>query len=141
MHRLQRFKKSLSHAVRGLKYVIIHEKNFQNEVVVGLLVIIAMIYFRVTRGEAIVLFLVIAEVLVMELFNTVVERVVDILKPRIHPYARLIKDLMAASVLLASVLASHHRTDHFCSIHHQKIINFFCNTQSIFIVFKPLITV
>lgn len=105
MHRLKKFQQSFSHAIRGLKYVITHEKNFQNEVTVGILVVIAMIYFRVTRGEAIVLFLVIAEVLVMELFNTVVERVVDILKPRIHPYARLIKDLMAASVLLASVLA------------------------------------
>ena len=105
MHRLIRFKKSFLHALRGLRYVIVHEKNFQNEVIIGFLVVIAMIYFRVTRGEAIVLFLVIAEVLVMELFNTVVERVVDILKPRVHPYARLIKDLMAASVLLASVLA------------------------------------
>lgn len=64
-----------------------------------------MIYLQVTRAEAVVLILVIAGVLIMELFNTVMERVVDILKPRIHPYARLIKDLMAASVLLASLLA------------------------------------
>lgn len=105
MHRLKRLQRSFSHAIRGLKYVIIHEKNFQNEVIIAILVIAAMVYFRVTRAEAIVLFLVISSVLVMELFNTVVERVVDILKPRIHPYARLIKDLMAASVLLASVLA------------------------------------
>ena len=44
-------------------------------------------------------------VLIMELINTIMERVVDILKPRVHPYVRLIKDLMAASVLLASILA------------------------------------
>jgi len=44
-------------------------------------------------------------VLIMELINTVFERVVDILKPRIHPYARVIKDLMAATVLITSIVA------------------------------------
>jgi undecaprenol kinase len=105
MERILRFKKSLSYAVRGLGYVVKNEKNFQNELIVTVLVIIAMVYFHVTRAEMIVLFLVIAGVLVMELSNTVVERVVDILKPRVHPYARLIKDLMAAGVLLTAILA------------------------------------
>lgn len=105
MNRIIRFKKSFIHAIRGLGYVIRHEKNFQNELAVAVVVIGCMVYFRVSRAEMIILFLVIAGVLVMELFNTVVERVVDILKPRIHPYARLIKDLMAASVLVSSILA------------------------------------
>jgi undecaprenol kinase len=105
MNRLQEFKKSFRHAARGLKYVIKHEKNFQNEIAIGAIAVLAMIYFEVTRAEMIVLFVVISGVLVMELFNTVVERVVDILKPRIHPYARLIKDLMAAGVLVSSILA------------------------------------
>jgi undecaprenol kinase len=105
MNRYQEFKKSLRHAARGLKYVITHEKNFQNELIFAMVVVLAIIYFEVTRAEMVVLFLVIAGVLTMELFNTVVERVVDILKPRIHPYARLIKDLMAAGVLVSSILA------------------------------------
>ena len=105
MKRLEQFKKSFSCAFRGLKYVIQHEKNFQNELAVSILVVAAMIFFHVTRAEMIVLFLVIAGVLAMELSNTVVERVVDILKPRVHPYARLIKDLMAAGVLMAALLS------------------------------------
>jgi undecaprenol kinase len=105
MERLAQFKKSLTHAARGLKYVIVHERNFQYELAVGIIIMLAMFFFQVTRAEMIVLFLVIAGVLVMELFNTVVERVVDVLKPRVHPYARLIKDLMAAGVLVASILA------------------------------------
>ncbi|HPN96920.1 MAG TPA: diacylglycerol kinase family protein [Candidatus Moranbacteria bacterium] len=105
MERMLQFKKSFSHACNGLRYALRHEKNFQTEIALAFIVIIAMIYFRVTRAEAIILSLIIAGVLVMELFNTVVERVVDILKPRIHPYARLIKDLMAAGVLVVSILA------------------------------------
>ena len=105
MNRLKQFTRSLSFALRGLKYVIRNEKNFQNELAVGILVVLAMIYFHVTRAEMVVLVIIIMAVLIMELVNTILERVVDILKPRVHPYARLIKDLMAASVLLTSILA------------------------------------
>lgn len=105
MERLRKFKRSLEHAGNGLKYLVSHEKNFQYDLLAAAIVIIGMIYFDLRRWEIIVLFLVIAGVLVMELVNTVVERMVDILKPRIHPYAKLIKDLMAAGVLLASLFA------------------------------------
>jgi len=91
--------------VRGLAYALRHENNFQNELIFAAAVILAMIYYHVTRSEMIVLFMVIMVVLIMELMNTVVERVADILKPRVHPYVRLIKDLMAASVLVASIFA------------------------------------
>ncbi|MDD5464656.1 MAG: diacylglycerol kinase family protein [Candidatus Moranbacteria bacterium] len=105
MERMKQFTRSLRHAFRGLAYALQNEKNFQNELIVAVLVIIAMIYFEVIKGEAIVLLIVIMAVLIMELLNTAVERMVDILKPKIHPYAKLVKDLMAASVLLMSFLA------------------------------------
>jgi undecaprenol kinase len=60
----------------------------------------------VKNWEAVVLLSIIMWVLVLELVNTVVERVVDILKPRVHPYVRLIKDMMAAVVLISIVFAS-----------------------------------
>ncbi|MFA6974093.1 MAG: diacylglycerol kinase family protein [Parcubacteria group bacterium] len=105
MRRIKEFGHSLRHAIRGLVYVLKYEKNFQNEVAFSLLVVVAMVYFHVTRAEMIVLFLVIMLVLIMELLNTIMERIVDILKPRVHPYAKLIKDLMAGTVLLSSILA------------------------------------
>lgn len=106
INRIKQFAKSFKHAMRGLRYAFHHEKNFQNEIGIALIVIVAMIYFKVTRNEAIVLMLVIFGVLVTELLNTMIERMVDILKPRVHPYAKLIKDLVAASVLLSSILAA-----------------------------------
>jgi len=105
MDRLKQFGKSFSYAMRGLRYVTVHEKNFQNELAMSFLAIAFMIYFQISRAEMVVIFLVITGVLIMELFNTVVERVVDILKPRVHPYARLIKDIMAAGVLVSSIAA------------------------------------
>ena len=105
MERIEQFTKSLRYALRGLGYVIRHEKNFQNELIVAILVVIAMVYFNLAKWETVLLFLVVMVVLIMELLNTVMERVVDMLKPSVHPYAKLIKDLMAAAVLVTSILA------------------------------------
>jgi len=105
MERIKQFSHSLRHALRGLGYAFKSEKNFQNEIAVTIIVVVAMIYFDLTKTEMVALIFMIMTVLIMELINTVFERVVDILKPRIHPYARVIKDLMAATVLITSIVA------------------------------------
>lgn len=64
-----------------------------------------MIFFPLSGLERALILLSIVLVLTLELANTALERVMDILKPRIHPYARVIKDVMAGSVLLASLAA------------------------------------
>ncbi len=105
MSRIRKFSKSFSFALRGLRYIVRSEKNFQNELAVGFLVVLMAVYFKINQFEIIVLIITIGGVLIMEILNTVLERLVDILKPKVHPYARLAKDLMAASVLLVSILA------------------------------------
>jgi diacylglycerol kinase len=62
-----------------------------------------MFLFPTRTLEKIALFIAIFAVLVIELINTIFERVVDILKPSVHPYAQLVKDIMAAAVLLSSI--------------------------------------
>jgi diacylglycerol kinase len=42
-------------------------------------------------------------VLVLESLNTIFEHLSDILKPRLHDYVRIIKDIMAATVLITSL--------------------------------------
>ena len=41
----------------------------------------------------------------MEIANSAVERVTDVLKPRIDGYVKDIKDIMAAAVMLSSLAA------------------------------------
>jgi len=61
-----------------------------------------MVLFRVKQWEAIALIFVICAVLFTEILNTVLERMVDILQPRLHHYSEIIKDMMAAAVFLTS---------------------------------------
>ncbi|MDD5397071.1 MAG: diacylglycerol kinase [Candidatus Moranbacteria bacterium] len=105
MDEIKRFKRSLGHAFDGMKYAVLHEKNFRIELLVGFMVLALIFIFKVKNWEAIILILMMMWVFISELTNTVLERVVDILKPRIHPYARLIKDLMAAVVLISAIVS------------------------------------
>jgi len=100
---LKKFVKSFRCAFRGLKYVLKNEQNFQMELLIGIFIVILMFVFDIRDWQKVALFLVIFSVLAVELINTILERVVDILKPRVHPYAQLIKDIMAAAVLIASL--------------------------------------
>ena len=105
MENFRKIFKSFRHAFRGLKYVLKNEQNFQIEILIGVFVVVLMFILDIRDWQKVALLLVIFSVLVIELINTILERVVDILKPRVHPYAQLIKDIMAAAVLIASIAA------------------------------------
>lgn len=105
VEQIRKLHKSFKHAYRGLKYSVKYERNFQIELIIASVVIMMIFVFDVKNWEAIVLILMIMLVLTLELINTVLERIVDIIKPRIHPYSRLVKDVMAAVVLMSSIVA------------------------------------
>lgn len=105
MTSMNRFVRSLKYAFKGIFFAIRHEKNFQTEIIVSLLVIGIMFFFPLSPLERSLIVLSMALVLTLELANTALERVMDILKPRVHPYARVIKDVMAGAVLLATFSA------------------------------------
>ncbi len=96
-----RFVRSLRHAIHGLAHAFTSENNFRIHTIIAAIVLILTVVLKVPRSEAITIVLVIASVLVLELVNTIVERFADLLEPRIHPYVHVIKDMMAASVVIA----------------------------------------
>lgn len=105
MFKVSRFIKSFKYAFRGIVVVFKEEQSFRVQIFAALLVFCLAVYFKLTVAEIIILVLVVGSVLVLEILNSILERLVDALKPRIHPYVRVIKDMMAATVLLASITA------------------------------------
>ncbi len=106
MIKLKQLVQSFVYAKRGLVRVFRTEQNFRVQILISLVVVIIGAVFRLTSKEWVVVLLVICLVLLLELVNTVVEKVIDILKPKIHSYVAIIKDVMAAAVLLAAVFAT-----------------------------------
>lgn len=100
---MKRFLHSIFYALRGIWYAFRVERNFQIHVLAAAIVVFLMIVFELRTWEYVFLTSAIVSVLVLEIVNTVFERIIDILQPRVHPYAQIMKDLMAAAVLLASL--------------------------------------
>lgn len=99
------FRSSWRYAWAGLRHAYRSQQNFRLQILAAILVVVAGFYFRISRQEWVILCLLIGMVLILELFNTVFEALVDILKPKIHDYVKVFKDLLAAMVLLASLVA------------------------------------
>jgi len=97
--------KSLKHAVHGLIVVYRTEKNFRIHVWAGLLVLIVALYWNLNKYLWLALLLIIALILSLEILNSAVERLVDMLAPQTHRFAKEIKDLLAAMVLVGAIFA------------------------------------
>ena len=95
--------KSFTYAWKGFRHVYHNEQNFQIQLFFCLIILILIVFLRVDLLRAGILILLCAMVLVLELLNTACERVADILKPRLHHYVEVVKDIMAAAVLTSSV--------------------------------------
>lgn len=106
MIKLGQLKRSFKNAWRGIVVVFRSEQSFRIQVFVGLFVLVLAYGFKVRSVEFILLLLLVAAVLSLELINSVFERMADLFKPRLHPVVRDIKDIMAGTVLLVSVLSA-----------------------------------
>lgn len=103
---LHRLTISFSHAWHGLLLAFSTEQSFRIQTAVALIILAGAFLLPFTTFERVALLLASAAVLVLELLNSMVERLVDLLKPRLSHYVGEIKDLMAAAVLVASIFAA-----------------------------------
>lgn len=100
---LKRLILSFSAAFRGISIIIKEEQSFRIQIIVTIIAVALMTYFHLARGEVVILALLIILVLVLELLNSVFERIIDVIKPRMHSYVAGVKDILAGTVLIASL--------------------------------------
>ena len=98
---LKKLARSFSHAIRGFRCVF-REQNFKIQIIFSIAVFILILLFDLKMWETVVLIMMITLVLVLEIINSIFERIMDILQPRVHPHAKTVKDMMASAVLMAS---------------------------------------
>jgi len=99
------FRSSLKHALRGLSLAYKTEKSFRLQLLAALVLIVLLFIFPLMAWERAILLLVAMIVLVLELLNSSVERLVDLIKPQLQQHAGEIKDVMAGAVLIASLFS------------------------------------
>jgi undecaprenol kinase len=100
------FLKSMKHAWRGICDVAIAEQSFRIQLLISIPVIGCIIVLPLQVWERILVILLLVSVLVLEMLNSILERLADAVHPRLHPTVREIKDMMAGAVLLAALTAA-----------------------------------
>ena len=100
-----RFWRSFHHAFDGIMYATRTQPNMRAHLIISPLVLLAALILRIGRDYVVDLVIIIAVVLALELLNTAVEAIVDLLTVTHHPLAKTAKDAAAGAVLIASVAA------------------------------------
>ncbi|KYD22446.1 diacylglycerol kinase family protein [Caldibacillus debilis] len=103
---MKRIGRSFRFAWEGFHTSVKKETNLKIHLFVAAVVILFGFCLRISRLEWAVVLLTIGGMISLELVNTAIERVVDLLKPECHPLAKEAKDVAAASCLFFAVVSA-----------------------------------
>lgn len=97
--------KSFRDAIRGILFIFKTQRNFRIQFVCFILAVGFAFILQLKLAEIAIVVFAGGLVMVGEMVNTGLERLVDLINPEYHPFARDIKDISAGVVLVASILA------------------------------------
>lgn len=96
---------SFNYALEGLIHAFKTQRNMKIHFTIAFLVLFGSLFLDISRLELILLFASIAFVIAMELVNTAIEVVIDMISKEYRCQARIAKNIAAAAVLMAAVNA------------------------------------
>ena len=96
--------RSFRYAFSGIKYTFKNSRNFRIQVLFAFLSLILGSILDLDKSDYLFLLMAIFSVLILEILNTSIESLVDlIVKKKFSNLAKIAKDCSAGSVLLASI--------------------------------------
>ena len=98
--------RSFGYAWQGIRSCVGKEQNLSFHLIAMAAVTLAGFVLGITRTEWTVVILCFGVVIAAELFNTAIERLVDLVSPERHPVAGQVKDIAAGAVLVCAVAAA-----------------------------------
>ena len=98
--------KSFGYAFEGIRTGISKERNMKIHCMVAALVVIAGLILGISVTEWCICLGLFGMVMALELVNTAVEAVVDLVTEERHPLAKIAKDTAAGAVLIAAIMAA-----------------------------------
>ncbi|MCE5191498.1 MAG: diacylglycerol kinase [Actinomycetia bacterium] len=96
---------SFNYAIDGIVYALRTQRNMRIHVIAAAVVLVAALFFRVSRVEFLILVLTIAFVIGTELVNTAIEATVDVATQSFDPIAKVAKDVAAGAVFVSAASA------------------------------------
>jgi len=103
MFSIKKLVKSFKFAFQGVLLIFRQEQNFRAHILASILVIGLGIIFKIAIWQWTAIVLLVVLIFLLEMMNTIAERLVDMLQPRVHVYAKQIKNMMSGMVLIAAI--------------------------------------
>jgi diacylglycerol kinase len=101
----RKFFHSFRFAIRGLLRLLESEQNARVHLIAVIIVGFAAYGFHLRAIEAAVLFFAVVLVFAIEITNTAIEKLLDVVHPESHEQIAFIKDALAGAVLIAAGIA------------------------------------
>jgi diacylglycerol kinase (ATP) len=96
--------KNTKYAIDGLVHAIKTETSFKLELLLSPIVAVAIYMLPLEFYSQMILFVTLVMVMIVELLNSAVENVVDMVTKEFHPLAKAAKDIGATAVLFTLLL-------------------------------------
>jgi diacylglycerol kinase (ATP) len=97
--------KSFNSAIDGFIYVAKTQRNMRLHFLIAIFALLLGIYLNLEKIELLLLLITICFVLFAEMLNTAIELSADLISNNYNPLVRIIKDIAASCVLVASINA------------------------------------
>ena len=96
--------KSFKYAYRGIIYVLKTSRNFKIQLIFGVISLMIGMLLQISLSNYLILIATIMSVLILEILNSSIESIVDlVVKKEFSSLAKISKDTSAGAVLLASI--------------------------------------
>ncbi len=105
MNSQQSLIKSFGNAFAGIGYFVGNDRNGKIHVAITLTVLAAGLAFKIVVVEWMLILLCIALVIGLEMLNSALEKLCDIVEPNYHATVKVIKDVSAGAVILAAIVS------------------------------------
>ena len=102
---MNKFLNGFYFAWKGISYSFSTQPNFRIHCLIALFVINSGFYFALNTVEWLWIIAATAVVFIAELFNSALETLVNLVSPEFNPKAGHVKDISAAAVLIAAIMA------------------------------------
>ncbi len=101
----QNLLKSFENAFAGMAYFFANDRNGKIHLAITLAVVVASIALHIFTLEWMIVLLCIGLVIGLEMLNSALEKLCDLVEPNYHSTIKVIKDISAAAVLLAAIIS------------------------------------
>lgn len=98
----KKIKKSFKYAWSGFKFFL-SERNIKIHLCAAIFVVLLGFFFKISAFEWIAVIISISLVMSLEIINTVIEEIIDLLHPGRDYHVMIVKDLAAAAVFVSAI--------------------------------------